>query len=652
MYLKEKEFNLNFLLSNKNYIKLLFLFLLIILPWFILGVNSDLQPEKITSDLRFYEINTCEISIIDFLFENPNVIYQDHYKLRYNNYSSIKCFGLITGIDQINHVFYISIGTNTFLNIVIQSLFWIFLISFIKKKESYIFSFKIAISILVVSCLAVSTIYIEERFYLKSLYFFDFESFEYFLQLWLLLLFLCSVSSYFLLTRKTLLTKFLPFMYILMGVFSGLNFNFFTIGISVLGLFRILKNKKFWINKYYLFFLLFIWVNNAYTKEYFVDPDKLRGFTSSIFTSASVLIYGVIFSFLINGLIYIFDNVNKLYLEDYLKNSMICGLLIMLFGYLGSSMPLFNFLNYYFLGLNKYGINRSSIFELNQWGERVAWRGNFPSAETIGEFFALNILIFSILYFKKKINFNLLYLFLLLVSLIGLLSSNNRAALLSLFICLFIAALKENYNFKYLKYFMSIFLIVIFVLLIGLNNFTYSLSYLQDSLVSDGLVYSSGENISSSLEFVNFQKENGSPAYFFVGLISIFGFFVNRSELWGIFLARYNPNLQELLFGSGVNNFGQFYGDMYINPTYSFLLPHSSLLSYLIFFGIVNITLLICFLFIKNLYKLRRDSYLFLYLMLFVFLNILKSDSMLYFPSFVNYLFIIYFANKKNMSLV
>ena len=324
----------------------------------------------------------------------------------------------------------------------------------------------------------------------------------------------------------------------------------------------------------------------------------------------------------------------------------------MLFGYLGSSMPLFNFLNYYFLGLNKYGINRSSIFELNQWGERVAWRGNFPSAETIGEFFALNILIFSILYFKKKINFNLLYLFLLSVSLIGLLSSNNRAAFLSLFICLFLAALKENYNFKYLKYFMSIFLIVIFVLLIGLNNFTYSLSYLQDSLVSDGLVYSSGEDISSSLEFVNFQKENGSLAYFFVGLISIFGFFVNRSELWGIFLARYNPNLQELLFGSGVNNFGQFYGDMYINPTYSFLLPHSSLLSYLIFFGIVNITLLICFLFIKNLYKLRRDSYLFLYLMLFVFLNILKSDSMLYFPSFVNYLFIIYFANKKNMSLV
>ena len=38
------------------------------------------------------------------------------------------------------------------------------------------------------------------------------------------------------------------------------------------------------------------------------------------------------------------------------------------------------------------------------------------------------------------------------VSLIGLLSSNNRAALLSLFICLFIAALKENYNFNFIAH--------------------------------------------------------------------------------------------------------------------------------------------------------------------------------------------------------
>ena len=89
------------LLRNKNdQLKLLLLVVLILSPWFVFGINSDVSPEKITSDLRFYEINTCEISIISFLIENPNVIYQDHYKIRFNNYSSMKCFGLLTGVDQ------------------------------------------------------------------------------------------------------------------------------------------------------------------------------------------------------------------------------------------------------------------------------------------------------------------------------------------------------------------------------------------------------------------------------------------------------------------------------------------------------------------------------------------------------------------------
>ena len=66
-----------------------------------MGITSDIKPEKITSDLRFYEINTCEISIIKFLIENPNVIYQDHYKVKFNDYSLMKCFGLITGLVSI-----------------------------------------------------------------------------------------------------------------------------------------------------------------------------------------------------------------------------------------------------------------------------------------------------------------------------------------------------------------------------------------------------------------------------------------------------------------------------------------------------------------------------------------------------------------------
>ena len=140
-----------------------------------MGITSDLKPEKITSDLRFYEINTCEISIIKFLIENPNVIYQDHYKVKFNDYSLMKCFGLITGIDQINDEFYISVGTNTFLNLVYLTLIWGFLISLFKKSNEYFFNLKFLLSLLSSALLLTWTVYIEERFYVKNVYFFDFE---------------------------------------------------------------------------------------------------------------------------------------------------------------------------------------------------------------------------------------------------------------------------------------------------------------------------------------------------------------------------------------------------------------------------------------------------------------------------------------------
>ena len=115
--------------------KLIIIIFLILLPFSISDYTDNIVPEKITSDLRFYEINTCSISLNEFLIHNPNVIYQDHYKIRFNNYSSIKCFGLITGIDQINHEFYISIGTNTVVNLFLQSVFWLLIISLIKKNH-------------------------------------------------------------------------------------------------------------------------------------------------------------------------------------------------------------------------------------------------------------------------------------------------------------------------------------------------------------------------------------------------------------------------------------------------------------------------------------------------------------------------------------
>lgn len=645
------------LLRNKNdQLKLLLLVVLILSPWFVFGINSDVSPEKITSDLRFYEINTCEISIISFLIENPNVIYQDHYKIRFNNYSSMKCFGLLTGVDQINHEFYISVGTNSFLNLIYQTLIWSLVISFIKKKQGLLnFSFISFISLLVSSGLITAIIYIEERFYVKNLYFHDFYSLRYLTQVWISVLFVTILSYYFLATRENKLVNYLPYLYLLIGVYSGMNFNFFSIGLITLGTIRFLSEKKLWINKYYLIILLFIWVNNAYQKEFYVNPDKLRGFTSSIFTELSVLVYGVIITLIINGLFYIFSTYKNINLNKYLYNSVITGLLILIFGYLSSSMPFFNFFNYYYFGLNKYGINRSNIFGFNEWGERLAWRGLFPSAETIGEFFALTLLVYGILLVKKKIDFKISNVPLLLILFIGLLSSNNRAAILAMLLCLFLLITRENLNIKnsnFVKYSIIVVLIIVFVLLIGINNFIYPMNYLQDSILSDGIYYSLDNDISTSLNYLIESKQNNNIVYSIFGLISIAGFFVNRSELWGIFFARFDPVFQEFIFGSGLYNLGQLYGEIKINPTYSFLLPHSSLLSYLLFIGLLNVVVIVGIVSIKLFRNRNKNDNIFIYLAFFVFLNILKSDSLLYFSSFVNYLFIFYFAIKKDKRLV
>ena len=104
---------------NLQILKLLIIFLLLIIPFSISDYSDNVKPEKITSDLRFYEINTCSISLYEFLIENPNVVYQDHYKIRFNNYSSARCFGQITGIDQLGYTFYISIGTNSIVNLLL-----------------------------------------------------------------------------------------------------------------------------------------------------------------------------------------------------------------------------------------------------------------------------------------------------------------------------------------------------------------------------------------------------------------------------------------------------------------------------------------------------------------------------------------------------
>lgn len=648
---KEKLVSLKLKIKKELRYKIIFLLFIFLIPWIFLSFNNGIEPEKITSDLRFYEINTCSISLFEFLSENPNVIYQDHYKIRFNDYSAMKCFGTITGIDQIKDVFYISIGTSAYLNLFLQSIFWCLMLSFINKSREIIISLKLILSLNISSLLTVLIIYSEERFHVQNIYFHDFNEYIYILQLFLTVLLISVSCYYFLYTRIDNLGNYFPFLFLIIGVYSGFNINFFTIGVTVFGIYRFLDEKKLVLKHYYLLFLLFIWSNNAYNKGYFIDPDKIRGFTSSIFTTQNIFLYSLFFLFLVNGLIAIIKTQKNFDIEKFFKNSVRSALCVLLVGYLGSSFPIVNFFSYYYFGLNKYGIDRSNLFELNQWGERLAWRGNFSSAETIGEFFALVIFIYIYLILFKKITFTYQLFLLITIVGIGLLLSNNRAALISLIFICSVLILKKNRNNNFFKLSIILFLIVTTIVLVGINNFDYSLSFISDSVLNNSMFYSfDSNNYSTAVEYLIEQKDSKTLIYSLFSIFSVFGFYINRSQLWGLFFSRYSPEIQEVLFGSGLNNFGQLYGEMNINSTKSFLLPHSSLLSLLLFIGLINVSILLYFFFTKIVSQIRYTDNIFIYLSIFVFLNLLKSDSILYLGSFINYFFFFYTASELKKS--
>ena len=120
--------------------------------------------------------------------------------------------------------------------------------------------------------------------------------------------------------------------------------------------------------------------------------------------------------------------------------------------------------------------------------------------------------------------------------------------------------------------------------------------------------------------------------------------------MWGLFFTRYNPTFMELLFGSGPMNFGQLYGEIMINNPESFLLPHSSLLSLIVFVGLVPLTILII-IFLFNLIKNKRN-YEFVLFSSYIAINIFKNDSVNYLVVFAFYSVLYLLFNNRDKSSI
>ena len=188
---------------------------------------------------------------------------------------------------------------------------------------------------------------------------------------------------------------------------------------------------------------------------------------------------------------------------------------------------------------------------------------------------------------------------------------------------------------------------------IGLIIFLFSRTsyeFVSYSIISQSSVFQYDSVFSSYLRLLNSGLDTDSVFSGVFGFFSTIAYFLNRSEMWGLFFARYNPTFMELLFGSGPMNFGQLYGEVIINNPESFLLPHSSLLSLILFIGILPVILLTIW--IGSVLILNKKNYEFVLISFYIIINTFKNDSINYLVVFIFYsLIYLLFKNKSKKSI-
>jgi len=602
-------------------------------------------------------------------------------KFNNNNYAGIECFGKVTGLDKVNDLYIISIGTNSNLSFLLQSTIWILLLLLISKFKFHIKNINF-LYIFLLSVFFTFQQFSEERFYSQVNRYFDLSlsSNNYYLFNNFLIFYLIFVFvSIFFENNKSIIINYFPYMFLFIGAFNGFNLNFFSLLLSYMGVKALFEKKiNIKLNLIFLIFALF-WSQTRRDTVTFFDTDKLNGFVNSSNNNSSLFFWIVLFWLIINGLVYLYKESN-LDLKILNYSLLISVNFIVILGLLGAAFPLANFFNFIIFGQNKRGINSLASVDGN------TWRGFSASAESIGEFFAFTLLFFFIMVYLKKIEISKYTALLLILPIYGLYKSNNFAAVLSLILVSFgIVAMSYLNKNKLNKVVIILSLIILFgsYLIINRLGFEYVSTQLlyEASLHSNLFTYLSSEAKSVEItkyfdagqiqSLLNIENQGqGSSLLIFLSTIyeqSLFNFpyipnlvtiisfvsiVINRNEMWGIFTAKYNPNLIESLFGNGPYQLNNYLYNLKIRldvpegKLNALYLPHSSFLDILVFFGFFGLLMFLFF----NFYVLKQKSTNpeYKFLLIFIILNFAKSDSLLYLNSFVLLAFI-YAINFKSI---
>jgi hypothetical protein len=622
------------------------LMLILLSPWFNSELGDDLSTPKVSQeDVKFYEINPCKVSLFEFISSNPQSIYQNHFYFRPDNKSSIKCFGRISGVTvlekNLETQFFISIGTNSLVNLIYQGIVWIFFLNLIPKNNNRVTTSSTSkvknIALVMISYFLSYAVYAESRYYQKNLYNFEVNNERDYFLIFLIFLFLLKNIVDSIELRSESILNYLPFVFLITGIFSGYNLVFYSFIFIYYGLVSFINYSG---NKYFntSFLILSLWWLFNSKGTYYFSPGKLRGFTSSEFNLNSNLFW-ILFAFLLLKGIWKIFLLNRESFSTFIfsKNLSIASFLLLVFGVLSANSTMANFFSYYIFGLQRNGIESNKPFAFDEYLVKISWRGLFPSSETVGEFYGICLLfiLFLVLKNKKLSNFHYLGLF---SSGLGLYFSDNRTAMILVFIiCLFSILKITNFNKNY-KFIVLLFLFVPFTAFVLNEILSESISesfrFMSDSIIYKARIFQFDSIFSSFLTLI---ESTDKPAFltFFLQIFGFFAYVFNRSEMWGLFFARYNPTFSELMIGSGPLSFGQLYGEIVINNTDSFLLPHSSILSFLVFIGIIPLLILIIY-FLATLIN-NRKNYEFVIFSIYIFINIFKNDSLNYFSSFIFY---------------
>lgn len=643
---------------------------------------------------NFYQERACTYSVLELLSEdlgNYDVI------LLNSPNGDIECFGknswyeyqpeklIENGWEKYEKDFIkIWLSTNINVDLLIQSFFWLIIISFIPKTKEKKFD-KIFLFSLLNTCLFYIHIVGEKGYYKNLTREYDIQLvsrefngdlyFEnYFLYLYLMTIFLISfIFIYLAESRFKNFLNYLPFLFLFYGTYASLNLNFYLILFSMLGLYSIYeKHLNIKITFLYLGFSVF-WLLNLNNKDINFDVDKLRGFINSSQSTTSLIFWILVYYLIVNGVIFLIKESKKNFDSIiFRRNLLISSSLITLLGLLAAINKLSNYISFYFLGLNKFGMRSLQSVEGN------TWRGLAPSAEGMGEFYAF-VILFSIVYsYEKKLNFSFLEIFLLLFPIIGLARSNNFAAISSLAVIIFIYFLNKKTKSKKTIPLLLFAIVTVSVLVYTQFFKEFSYNYLSSNILYEGVQaseinydMSTNQDGESQAQLANYQyileipqeKANLSSSLRFLienytygynikyipsinSVINVGSYFINRSEKWGIFFAKYDPSLAEILLGYGPQQFTDYYFEHPTKYNFGLFLPHSTILSYLIFFGLIGMSIIL-FLIFKFLFNQKNS--LALYFITYFLLNFIKSDSLLYLPNLLLIVLIIHFPySSKN----